>query len=41
MYDSSYDHLVNAGIEVKRGVLQKEGAEVLQNYGKMGEIYNR
>jgi tRNA(Arg) A34 adenosine deaminase TadA len=39
--DDSYEHLERAGIKVVKGVLQKEGAEVLQNYGKNGLIYNR
>jgi tRNA(Arg) A34 adenosine deaminase TadA len=41
VYEESYEYLVRAGIEVKRGLLQKEGAKVLQNYAKAGEIYNR
>lgn len=39
--DESYEHLERAGIKVVKGVLQKEGAEVLRNYGKNGLIYNR
>lgn len=41
VYDQSYEHLETAGIEVVRGVLQKEGAAVLKNYGETGVIYNR
>lgn len=41
VFDASYEHLERAGVAVKRGVLQKEGAEVLRKYGEEGEIYNR
>ena len=41
VYDQSYEHLETAGIKVVRGVLQKEGAAVLKNYGETGVIYNR
>lgn len=37
----SYKHLEAAGIRVVKGVLQKEGAEVLRKYGETGVIYNR
>jgi tRNA(Arg) A34 adenosine deaminase TadA len=40
VFDASYDHLREAGIEVKKSVLQKEAAEVLRNYGANGLIYN-
>lgn len=39
--DESYKHLERAGIRVVRGVLQKEGSEVLRKYGETGVIYNR
>lgn len=41
VFAESYEHLEKAGIEVLRGVLQKEGAEVLKKYGENGLIYNR
>jgi tRNA(Arg) A34 adenosine deaminase TadA len=41
VFDESYEHLEKAGIQVLRGVLQKEGAEVLKKYGETGLIYNR
>ena len=41
VYDDSYIHLERAGIQVTRGVLQAEGAEVLRKYGETGVIYNR
>jgi len=41
VYEKSYQHLQNAGVSVTRGVLQQEGARVLQEYGRMGLIYNR
>ena len=37
----SYKHLEQAGIDVRKNVLQKEAAAVLQQYGKTGMIYNR
>ena len=40
VYEKSYEHLKAAGIDVKRGVLQKEAAEVLREYGRIGVIYN-
>ena len=36
----SYEYLERAGIVVKRYVLQKEAATVLQEYAKSGAIYN-
>lgn len=41
VYDTSYKYLEGVGIEVTKGVLHKEGAEVLQKYGETGLIYNR
>jgi tRNA(Arg) A34 adenosine deaminase TadA len=41
VYQQSYDHLEKAGIEVVRGVMGKSAAKVLQDYGKVGVIYNR
>lgn len=41
VFEESYRYLEDRGIEVKRGVLQKEAAKVLQEYGKQGIIYNR
>jgi tRNA(Arg) A34 adenosine deaminase TadA len=40
VYPESYKALEKAGCKVVRNVLQKEGALVLQNYGKEGVIYN-
>lgn len=40
VFEASYDHLREAGIEVTRRVLQKEAAKVLQDYGESGLIYN-
>ena len=40
VFEESYKHLEEAGIEVKRRVLQKEAAAVLENYGRVGVIYN-
>jgi len=40
VFEESYKHLEEAGIEVKRRVLQKEAADVLENYGEVGVIYN-
>lgn len=40
VFEESYQHLRDAGIEVKKSVLQKEAALVLQKYGKTGQIYN-
>ena len=41
VYEESYKHLNTAGIDVKRGVLRKKAAEVLQLYSQQGLIYNR
>lgn len=41
VYDSSYDYLKNAGVEVVRGVLRDQAKAVLDNYLKTGgAIYN-
>ena len=40
VFEQSYQHLQNAGIDVKKNVLQKEAAMVLQNYAQIGLIYN-
>jgi tRNA(Arg) A34 adenosine deaminase TadA len=40
VFEASYDHLREAGIEVKKEVLQKEAALVLKEYGENGLIYN-
>lgn len=40
VFEASYEHLREAGIEVKKGVLQKEAALVLKEYGENGLIYN-
>eukprot|EP00563_Minutocellus_polymorphus_P019086 CAMPEP_0197719932 /NCGR_PEP_ID=MMETSP1434-20131217/3477_1 /TAXON_ID=265543 /ORGANISM="Minutocellus polymorphus, Strain CCMP3303" /LENGTH=237 /DNA_ID=CAMNT_0043304721 /DNA_START=37 /DNA_END=750 /DNA_ORIENTATION=- len=40
VFEESYKHLEEAGIEVTRRILQKEAAAVLENYGKIGVIYN-
>lgn len=40
VFEESYKHLEEAGIEVKRKVLRQEAAAVLENYGKIGVIYN-
>ena len=40
VFPESYEALENAGIEVKKNVLQAEGAEILQMYQKTGVIYN-
>ena len=41
VFDESYDHLVKAGIEVKRCVLKEQASQVLKDYGANGLIYNR
>jgi tRNA(Arg) A34 adenosine deaminase TadA len=41
VFEESYRHLEQAGIEVKRQVLKEEAATVLSDYGKTGVIYNR
>lgn len=40
VFPQSYTALEEAGCKVKRNVLQKEGAAVLEHYGKVGVIYN-
>jgi len=40
VFEASYQHLKDAGIEVTKSVLQKEAAKVLQEYGSKGLIYN-
>ncbi|CAJ1888053.1 unnamed protein product [Cylindrotheca closterium] len=40
VFPDSYKALESAGCKVVRKVLQKEGAAVLQHYGKVGVIYN-
>ena len=40
VFEASYQHLRDAGIEVKKSVLQKEAAQVLKEYGSKGLIYN-
>ncbi len=40
VFPQSYDALEQAGVKVVRGVMRKEGAEVLQKYAKTGLIYN-
>lgn len=40
VYESSYEHLRQAGVEVVRGVRTEEAAEVLREYGRTGVIYN-
>lgn len=40
VFPQSYDALERAGVKVIRGVMRKEGAEVLQKYAKTGVIYN-
>eukprot|EP00591_Stephanopyxis_turris_P017730 CAMPEP_0195538714 /NCGR_PEP_ID=MMETSP0794_2-20130614/49675_1 /TAXON_ID=515487 /ORGANISM="Stephanopyxis turris, Strain CCMP 815" /LENGTH=171 /DNA_ID=CAMNT_0040672721 /DNA_START=740 /DNA_END=1255 /DNA_ORIENTATION=- len=41
VFEESYDHLLAAGISVKRGVLREEAAAILKSYGESGVIYNR
>jgi len=41
VYDSSYEHLKNAGISIRRGFMRMEAAAVLRDYGREGFIYNR
>ena len=42
VFEESYQHLMNAGIDVRRCVMRKEAADVLQLYHKSGsDIYNR
>jgi tRNA(Arg) A34 adenosine deaminase TadA len=40
VFDASYQQLEESGIKVKRKILQASGAQVLQDYGKTGLIYN-
>jgi tRNA(Arg) A34 adenosine deaminase TadA len=40
VFPESYKALEEAGVKVVRNVLQKEGAAVLQKYGREGLIYN-
>lgn len=40
VFPESYKALETSGCKVVRNVLQKEGAAVLENYGKVGVIYN-
>jgi len=40
VFEESYNHLRKAGIGVKKRVLHEEGAQVLQDYAKVGVIYN-
>ena len=41
VYEESYRHLEERGIEVVRNVMGAEAAEVLRRYGASGVIYNR
>jgi tRNA(Arg) A34 adenosine deaminase TadA len=41
VFAESYEHLKKAGIGVTKCVLKNEAAKVLQDYGKVGVIYNR
>eukprot|EP00565_Helicotheca_tamesis_P005889 CAMPEP_0185732120 /NCGR_PEP_ID=MMETSP1171-20130828/15092_1 /TAXON_ID=374046 /ORGANISM="Helicotheca tamensis, Strain CCMP826" /LENGTH=201 /DNA_ID=CAMNT_0028401531 /DNA_START=25 /DNA_END=630 /DNA_ORIENTATION=- len=40
VFEASYQHLRDAGVEVKRLVLKDEAALVLKKYGETGVIYN-
>jgi tRNA(Arg) A34 adenosine deaminase TadA len=40
VFPESYNHLEEAGVQVVRNILHKEGAKVLQTYGQKGLIYN-
>lgn len=40
VFDESYRQLEQSGIKVKRKILQAQGAQILQEYGKTGLIYN-
>jgi tRNA(Arg) A34 adenosine deaminase TadA len=40
VFEASYEHLLAAGVTVKRQILRKEGAGVLQKYAETGVIYN-
>lgn len=39
VYEKSYRHLQKSGVMVKKNVLQREAAKVLQDYGKIGVMY--
>jgi len=41
VYERSYEHLKDCGVEVTRNVLTEEAASVLRRYGNSGVIYNR
>eukprot|EP00538_Stauroneis_constricta_P005019 CAMPEP_0119551450 /NCGR_PEP_ID=MMETSP1352-20130426/4709_1 /TAXON_ID=265584 /ORGANISM="Stauroneis constricta, Strain CCMP1120" /LENGTH=240 /DNA_ID=CAMNT_0007597517 /DNA_START=70 /DNA_END=792 /DNA_ORIENTATION=- len=40
VFEASYQQLMASGVVVKRNVLRKEGAAVLEAYGRSGVIYN-
>lgn len=40
VFEASYEHLVAAGVKVKRQVLRDAGAGVLKKYAETGVIYN-
>jgi tRNA(Arg) A34 adenosine deaminase TadA len=40
VFEESYEHLRKSGVAVKKMVLQADAAKVLQEYGKIGMIYN-
>lgn len=40
VFKESYEYLKKKGVDVVKGVLTKEAAEVLKNYGETGFIYN-
>jgi tRNA(Arg) A34 adenosine deaminase TadA len=40
VFEESYEHLRKSGIDVKKSVLQVEAAKVLEEYGRVGVIYN-
>ena len=41
VFEKSYEHLICAGIEVKREVMRDEAAAILNMYSRQGLIYNR
>ena len=41
VYEKSYKHLKDCGIEATRNILSEEAAKVLRRYGSSGFIYNR
>ena len=41
VYESSYEHLENCGVQVTRGVMREEAQQVLRRYAESGLIYNR